>query len=306
MNLKLTIKNNNIFKKKIHENTVPRTRGLKDFFSIMWTNKMSRTGLIILLFFILLSVLGPCFLNEPKIDYVNRIKPPSLEHPLGTDYSGKDILVQLILGSQDVLLVATYAAIFSVFFACTVGIVSGYVGGKTDDILMLITNIVITIPSFPIMMILSMVLQIRNQLAFGFLLSIWAWAGLAKAIRAQVLLIKTQDFIEASRILGISRIKIIINDILPNIFSYIVVNFISIMKNSITASVSLMYLGLVPFKGNHWGMMIQLALTTTGALLGSSSILYFLAPVICIIVFQLGCYFFATGLDEALNPRLRR
>ena len=71
------------------------------------------------------------------------------------------------------------------------------------------------------------------------------------------------------------------------------------------AAVGLMYLGLVPFQGNHWGMMIQLALTASGAMMGSGAIVYFLSPVVCIVLFQLGCYLFATGLDDALNPRLR-
>ena len=105
--------------------------------------------------------------------------------------------------------------------------------------------------------------------------------------------------------MGLKKITIIVNDILPNIVSYIAVNFIAIMKGAILASVGLMYLGLVPFQGNHWGMMINLALSQTGALLGSSSMVYFLSPVVSIVVFQLGCYLFATGLDEALNPRLR-
>jgi peptide/nickel transport system permease protein len=95
------------------------------------------------------------------------------------------------------------------------------------------------------------------------------------------------------------------NDIIPNIISFIAVNFIVIMKDAIMASVGLMYLGLVPFQGNHWGMMIQLSLTATGALMGSGTIAYFLAPVLGIVFFQLGCFLFASGLDEALNPRLR-
>lgn len=200
---------------------------------------------------------------------------------------------------------AFWAGAISITIACVVGILSGLIGGKFDEALMLFTNVVITIPSFPVTMILSMVISISNTFMFGVVLSLWSWAGLAKAIRSQVLVIRRREFIEASRILGLSSFNIVINDIIPNIISYIAVSFISIMKDAIMASVGLMYLGLVPFKGNHWGMMIQLSLTTTGAMMGSSAIIYFLAPVLSIVLFQLGCYLFATGLDEALNPRLR-
>lgn len=280
--------------------------GLKGFFKAIWRNRSSRIGFFILLFFLLMAIFGPILLEEPRADYLNRLEPPSAEHWLGTDYSGKDILVQLVLGSRDVLLVAFWAGLISIFFACLVGITSGLLGGWVDSFLMLIANVVITIPSFPVTMILSLVISVDNAFMFGLILSLWSWAGLARAIRSQVLVIKQKEFIEASRILGLSNLNIITHDILPNIMSYIAVNFISIMKNAMMASVGLMYLGLVPFQGNHWGMMIQLSLTTTGALMGSSAMLYFIAPVVGIILFQFGCYMFATGLDEALNPRLRK
>lgn len=281
------------------------TSGFRAFFTVIWRNPLSRIGFIILLIFILLAVFGPMLIPTLKSDYANRLKPPSSAHWLGTDMAGKDVLLQLILGSRDVLLVAAYAASFAILFACVIGIVSGLQGGSVDAVLMLFTNVILTTPSFPMTMILSMVIRTSNPLAFGLLLSLWSWAGLAKAIRSQVLSLKHREFIEASRIMGISKVNIILYDVLPNIVSYIAVNFISIMKNAITASVGLMILGLVPFKGNHWGVMINVAISQTGALLGSGSITYFLAPVLCLMLFQLGSYFFATGLDEALNPRLR-
>lgn len=281
------------------------TGGVKGFFASIWRNRMSRVGLLIIIAFLLMAILGPLLLDQPHFDYLNRLKGPSREHWLGTDYSGRDTLIQLILGAKDVLLVAFYAGMFSIVFACIIGIVSGLMGGRLDTFLMGVTNIVITIPNFPLTMILSMVIKVENPLLFGLVLSIQSWAGLAKAIRAQVLVIKNREFIEASRILGMNKLNIIISDVVPNIISYIAVNFISMMRSAITAAVGLMYLGLVPFQGNHWGMMIQLALSTSGAIMGTGALAYFLAPVVCIILFQMGCYLFATGLDEALNPRLR-
>lgn len=292
-------------KKADKQYTLKSSGGMKDFFIYIWNNKMSRIGFIILMFFLLVAIIGPILLPQPKADYLNRLKAPSWEHILGTDYSGKDTLIQLILGARDVLLVAFWAGAISICIACTVGIVAGLLGGWIDTILMMIANVIVTIPSFPVTMILSMVIKIDNVFMFGLLLSLWSWAGLAKAIRTHVLTIKHKEFIEASQILGLRKIDIIVNDIIPNIISYIAVNFIAIMKDAIMASVGLMYLGLVPFQGNHWGMMIQLSLTATGALMGSGTIAYFLAPMFGIVLFQLGCYLFASGLDEALNPRLR-
>lgn len=277
----------------------------QSFFATIWRNPLSRIGFCVLLVFLLMAIFGPLFIPTLKSDYANRLQPPSREHWLGTDMAGKDTMLQLILGSRDVLLVAAFAAAFAILFASTVGIVSGLFGGNIDAILMLITNVVLTVPSFPVIMILTMLIRISNPLSFGLVLSLWSWAGLARAIRSQVLTIKHKEFIEASRIMGINKFNIIIYDVLPNIVSYIAVNFIAIARGSIMTSVGLMILGLVPFKGNHWGVMINVSLGQTGALLGSASMVYFLAPVVCIMLFQLGCYFFASGLDDALNPRLR-
>jgi len=282
-----------------------RLAGVRAFFAVIWRNPMSRVGFLILLVFLLMAVFGPMLIPELKSDYANRLQPPSREHWLGTDLAGKDTFLQLVLGSRNVLLVAAYAGLFAVLIAAVVGIVSGLQGGVVDQVLMLFTNVVLTMPSFPVTMILSMVIRITDPLVFGLVLSLWSWAGLAKAIRSQVLSLKHREFIEASRLLGISKLNIIRYDILPNLVSYIAGNFISIMKGAITSSVGLMILGLVPFQGNHWGVMIQVALSQTGALMGSASMVYFLAPVVCLMLFQLGCYFFANGLDEALNPRLR-
>lgn len=281
------------------------TSGFRAFFSVIWRNPLSRMGFIILVVFLLMAILGPELIAPLKSNYASRFKPPSAEHWLGTDLAGKDTLKQLILGSRDVLLVAAYAGLFAVSFAAIIGIVAGLQGGAVDNVLMLFTNIILTTPTFPMTMILSMVIRTSNTVLFGLMLSLFSWAGLAKAIRSQVLTLKHREFIEASRIMGISKVNIILYDVLPNIVSYIAVNFISIMRNAITASVGLMVLGLVPFQGNHWGVMISVAISQTGALMGSASMIYFVAPVVCLMLFQLGCYFFATGLDEALNPRLR-
>lgn len=279
--------------------------GIRGFFQSIVENKMSLVGLIILVLFLIMAIVGPMVIENPKSDYLNRLQSPSREHWLGTDFAGKDTFGQLIIGSRSVLLVAFWTALISITIASTVGILSGLLGGTVDNVLMFITNIIVTIPSFPVTMILSMVISIENSFMFGLVLSLWSWAGLAKAIRSQVLVIKNKDFIEASRIMGLSNFDIMMNDVVPNIMSYISVNFIAIMKNAIMASVGLMYLGLVPFQGNHWGMMIQLALTNTGALMGSGSLLYFLSPVVLLVLFQLGSYLFATGLETAMNPRLR-
>lgn len=278
----------------------------KEFLHIIWKNKMSRVGFVIVSIFVLIAVFGGLFVDDPKSNYLTRLQPPSSINWLGTDYAGRDIFSMFILGTQTVLLVALYAALFSVLIACFVGITAGLLGGKVDDILMIITNIVLTMPAFPVMMVLSMIIDVNNDLLFGLVLSLWSWAFLAKAIRTQVLTLRNKDFIEASKLMGISTFNIITKDVFPNIISFVTINFISIMKSAIVASVGLMVLGLVPFNGQHWGMMMQMAMSQTSLLYGGiQPIVNFITPILGILLFQLGCYLFAMGIDEAMNPRLR-
>ncbi|MGL5676130.1 MAG: ABC transporter permease [Cellulosilyticaceae bacterium] len=278
---------------------------LKSVFKVICRNKQAMVGMIILIFFLLMATVGPEIIPEATTtNYAERLQGPSMEHWLGTDYAGRDTLAQFVHGSRNVLLVAFIAGVITISIGFTVGTIAGVAGGWIDEVLMGITGVMLTVPSFPIMMVLSMIMKIDNPVLFGFLLSMWSWAGLARSIRAQILSLKHRDFVEASRVLGMGTFHIIFKEMLPNMISYILVSFISIMKGAITASVGLMVLGLVPFSSSHWGMMINLATTTTGAMYGSTALIYFLTPVSGIMLFQMGCLFFANGLDDAFNPKL--
>jgi peptide/nickel transport system permease protein len=270
-------------------------------------NRRALIGMIILILYVLLAIFGPMFADKSllKSNIRERLEGPSWKHPLGTDNNGRDTLTQFVLGARNVLTVAFIAAIMTLIIASVIGMVSGLCGGWIDSILMFITNIIMTVPSMPIMMLLATVMTAEDPFTFGFVLSIWSWAGLARSIRAQVMSVKNRDYIEAAKILGMPTRHIIVNEMMPSLTSYLTMNLIFSMRGAITASVSLMFLGVAKFSASHWGMMIQIALSSTGALFGSSALIYFLTPVMGIVIFGIGCFFFASGLDEALNPRLR-
>ncbi len=273
----------------------------------MVSNRRSLIGMIILGIFILLAVFGPMLADQSllKQNIRERLQGPSWKHLLGTDNNGRDTLTQFIFGARNVLTVAFIAAVMTILIASVIGMLAGLLGGWVDAVLMFFANIILTVPSMPIMMLLATVMEADNPFAFGFVLSIWSWAGLARSVRAQVLSIKNRDYIEAAKILGMPTRHIILNEMLPSITSYLTMNLIFSMRGAISASVSLMFLGLAKFSASHWGMMLQIAISSTGALFGSGALIYFLTPVIGIAIFGMGCFFFSSGLDEALNPRLR-
>lgn len=278
---------------------------LSSFIKVIRANRQAAVGMYLLLILVGFALFGQWLIGDLPADYTNRLLGPSLQHPLGTDFTGRDTLLQFILGTRDVVLIALFSGFFSILIGMSIGIVAGFVGGATDKLLMFLTNVVLTIPSFPVLMALSLVISAGNVLAFGFLLAIWNWAVLARSVRSQVMTLRGSEYILASRLLGMSKGYMIRQDILPSLIPYIAINFVLIMRASVLASVGLMLLGLAPFKGEHWGIMLNLAMTKTGAMFGSSAAIYLITPIVGIIVFQSACFLFSKGLEDAFNPRIR-
>jgi len=281
-------------------------RSIYEPFRIVTRDKKAFAGLIILLIFLLMATIGPEIVPlDMRSHFAERFKPPSREHPLGTDYGGRDVLAMIVHGSRDVLSVAFLAALFTSLIAVTIGMIAGLEGGIVDVALSLAINAVLSIPSFPVMLILGSVFKVTNALTFGIVLSIWSWGSLARAVRSQVLSLKEREFIEAARTLGLGTFHVVFRELLPNVMPYVAINFVDTMRGAIGSSVGLMFLGLVPFSATNWGMMLNFAVRQAGAIYLPYAMSYVLSPMIAIMLLELGGVFFAHGLDELLNPRLR-
>lgn len=277
------------------------------FFRALGKNKSACFGAVILLVFLLAAIMGPWLIHseDMRSDMVNMLQGPSAAHWLGTDHMGRDTLKMMIFGAREVLSVALITAVMTLVVATVMGMLAAFTKGVVNGILNILIDVIMTVPSLPVMMLLSMVVKANNYFTFAFVLSIWSWAGLAKAIRAQILSVMTRDYISAAKILGMPTRHIIFSEMLPGITPYLTVNMISTMRNAIASAVSLMFLGMADFSATHWGMMIQIAVSKTAAIYGTSALWYFLSPVAAIAIFGMGCFFFSHGLDEVLNPRLR-
>ncbi|MDF2626210.1 MAG: binding-protein-dependent transport system inner rane component [Symbiobacteriaceae bacterium] len=279
---------------------------MKTSWRILRRNPRALLGFVILLGFGLMATIGPYLIKlDEDQNFAERFQAPSLSHLMGTDYVGRDVFAQIIYGSRDVLIVAVLAAILTILIGVFIGAISGLAGGPLDTTLMMLVNVILTVPSFPLMLIIASMFKVTNPISYALLLAIWSWGGLARAVRSQILSLKKREFIEAARVLGLPAGHIIFRQLLPNITPYLAINFISIMRHAITASVGIMMLGLVPYSSSNWGMMLNLAVFQSGAVYTPSAIFYLLAPITAICLFQLGGIFFAHGLDELMNPRLR-
>ena len=254
-----------------------------------------------------MATIGPALIPlDLTTRFEERFKPPSLKHPLGTDFGGRDTLAQIVHGSTDVLTIALLTALFASSIAVCLGTMSGYLGGAADFALMAATDIFLTIPAFPVQLMIAVTIRIRDPFSFAAVLSIWMWAGLARSIRAQVRSLTSRDFIEAAKVEGLSTSHIVFKELLPNILSYVAINFIRMISGAITASVGIMFPGVVPFSLTHWGVMLNIAMFQYGAVYVPQGIYYTLSPLLCIILLEFGAVNFGHGLDEVVNPRLRR
>jgi peptide/nickel transport system permease protein len=272
---------------------------------LMARNKVGFIGFLGLIGFILLTFVGPSLVPLAAESHMADIyKPPSAQHVLGTDFQGRDIWAQIVHGGKDVLIVAFLAGIISTTIAVTLGSLSAVLAGLFDSFIMWMTDIWLTIPNFPVLAVLAVFVKLTNVWALALILSLLSWPTLTRAVRAQVLSLKQRDYVEAARALDLGMRHIIFSEILPNMMSYIAISLVFSMTAAIYAQVALVFLGLVPFASNNWGVMLSLA-WTRGAIFYKDSLLYIMAPVTAIALFQLTLVWMTRSLEEMFNPRLR-
>ncbi len=268
-------------------------------------NRAGAVGLAGFVALLLVIVVGPLVIpldTTTRLDLIYR--SPSWGHLLGTDNQGRDVFSQIVHGGRDLLYVAVLAAALSTLIAISLGSASALAGGRTDGSLMAFTDVILTVPHFPLLAVLAGFLQLRSETLLAVILGLLSWPTLTRAVRAQVLSLKEREFIEAARALDLGRGHIIFREILPNMRSYIAISFVLAMTQAIYAQVGLVFLGLVPLSGQHWGVMIQYA-WARGAIFNHDSIYSILAPIGAIALLKLSLISMARLFDEVFNPRLQ-
>jgi len=282
-------------------------RGLKTALRIITSDKSSLFGFIVVMGYILMAIVGPFFVTLDLVGKSKRYLPPSLQHPFGTDYLGRDIFAQIVYGAKDVLVISFVAAIFTVAISVALGTTAGMTGGHVDAVLTFITDIMLTIPGFPLLIVIAATVLrgTSNILILGLALALTHWATPARSIRAQVLSLKQREYVEASRCMGFGNLRIMIYDIFPLLMPYIAVNMLLTMLGAIYSLVGLALIGAIPWSETNWGVMINIAVVYAGALSYPPSLQYLIAPLVTIAFLQVGIISFSHGIESVFNPRLR-
>jgi peptide/nickel transport system permease protein len=283
-------------------------RSAADQFAIFRQDKLGMAGLVILLFFIALALFAPYLApHDPMETLMNpdgtmaRMQPPSLDFPFGTDRMGRDILSQVIIGSRVAVGVGVLCAVMVVIIGTNVGLIAGYFGGKVDDILMRITDIVYGIPFLPFAVILVALL---DPGIFNIILAIVliTWRSTARVVRAQVLTIKERAFIEAARVSGAGNFRIIYRHIMPNVLPLSFVYGALSMGWAILTEASVSFLGYGDPLLMSWGKIIFMCYVAQAIMVAWW---WVLAPGLAIILLVLSGFFIGRAYEEIVNPRLR-
>ena len=281
-------------------------KSIHDFFKVIFRNRQATIGLFILLFFVLMATVGASVIPlETSAGWDQRFQPPSFQHILGTDFQGADVFAQAVHGSRDVLTLGAVSAIMAISIGIVIGSVGAFIGGWVDTALNFVTNIFLTIPSFPLMLILAVAFNVNNTWTAGFILAVVSWGGVARVVRGQIVSLKHAEYIVACRIMGLKTWYIIFKEILPNMISLLAIQFIGLFQGGIAASMGLMMMGAMSYRATNWGVMLNMALANSNVAYNPKALIYFFTPIVCLALLQLGCIFFSSGIDEALNPRLR-
>ena len=284
--------------------TTKWSRILRNLRSALFGNLIGTFGFILLMAIILMSVLGPIWFPLDTIsDPSKLLMPPSAEHILGTDHLGRDVWAQIVSGGRELLVMSFLTAIIAVVLGITLGSLSALVGGKFDELLLFFADVWLTIPRFPLLVVLSGFFTL-NATTLAIVLAILSWAGLYRTVRAEVLSLRNRDFVEAAFMLDMGKLHIIFKEVLPNMMGFVVANFTLLMRAAIYAQVGLVFLGLLPLDQN-WGVMINVA-WNQGVIYNPDAIWFLLAPTIVICLLILSLVWISRSMEEFFNPALQK
>ena len=274
-------------------------------------DKLAIAGLIMLVVILFLILVVPIFTKDPAaIDIVMKNKPPSSEHILGTDALGRDVFARVLEGGRFSFFVGFLATIISVFLGTIFGLIAGYYGGVVDMIIMRVVDILMSIPTLPLLIILAAFLsdlevnpQYRIYITLGLLAFIF-WTTYCRNIRGIVLLLREQEYMQATEALGFSTLRKLFGHLLPNILPYVILYIATGLGSMMIFEASLSYLGLG----------VQPPYASLGNLLQSTRNFFdltrrvwlWIPPTILLFASVLSINLVGEGLRNAVDPRLKK
>jgi peptide/nickel transport system permease protein len=267
-------------------------------------NNKLRIGLAIVLFFVVLTFVGPLLTHYKPTDFVGpQGHAPTAEFWLGTTTFGEDVFTQVVYGLASTFLVGIVGGGLGTLLGVLIGFTAGYRGGIIDEALNMLTNIVLVIPSLAVLLIIAAYLKVRGIMVESLFIGFTCWPWAARAIRAQTFSLRSREFVDLAKLSGMKPFKIIFTEIAPNMMSYLFMTFILMFGGAILTAATLDFIGLGPTNAISLGLMMNSAVLWSALILGMWW--WFIPPGIVITALVGGLYIMNVGLDEVFNPKLR-
>ncbi len=272
-------------------------------------NKSLVLGLAIVLALTLFTVIGSLTIDTEKRAYPLAVKPkqpPSAEYPLGTDFFGRDLLAVMVRGIWQTAVIGLIAGAIGTGVGVILGFLSAYYGGAVDTLIRAITEVLLPIPAFLILVIIAGSIDRKSVTIYtmAIIVSLLAWMGPTRVMRAQVLSLKERLFVNVARLSGMSNLEIVFKEILPNMLPFILASFVSGVFAGIFASFGLSVLGLGPLREPLIGNTIWFAQQQAAFFNGWWW--WPLWPSLALVLIFVSLTLINVGLDELANPRVRR
>jgi peptide/nickel transport system permease protein len=279
---------------------IPRRRS--EFLHYAIHNRKLVFGLSLETLFVLLAIFGPLFADGVNARYAPHLAP-SGQHWLGTDYFGHDVFAQLVNGLRTSYLVGALGALCASAVGMALGFTAGWRGGLLDEVLQMITNIIITMPALVLLIVVAAYLKTHGLLFEGIFIGLTTWPWVARAVRAQTFTLRSREFVDLARLSGKRAYSIVIKDIAPNMASYLFLVVVLLFGSSMLLAASFDFLGLGPTNAISLGTMMNQANEWSSLLLHTWW--WFLPPGIALIGMVGALLIANVGLDEVFNPKLR-
>jgi peptide/nickel transport system permease protein len=285
----------------------PRTGRMAGFGRYLRRNPLLGIGLFIMISLILFSTVGELFIDRQNDPYPlagPASRAPSAQYPFGTDAQGRDMLAVMIVGTQLSLRIGLMAGSIGLFIGIILGLVSAFYGGWIDNVIRWVVDVMFTIPSFLVMVIIASMLKSFITIeSMALILAAFAWPAPTRGIRAQVLSLREQQFVSMARLSGMKSPEIIIRELLPNLMPMLLSGFVGALIGAVYGALGLELLGLGSQREPTLGMTFYW-MQRFSALLRNLW-WWWGIPIAIIILLILALFFISFGMDEWANPRSR-
>lgn len=280
---------------------------MRSFLSYCQRNPQVLVGMLMFFALGLFWLLGPLVIDTAQASPLSAPPDmsPSSEYPLGTDSTGRQLLPVLLKGTLYTLQIGLVAGSVGLLIGIILGFLAGYFGGTVDAVIRTASDVVLTIPTLAVLVVIASLIQERlTPQIMAQIIALLAWMWPTRTIRAQVLTLRERPYVEIARLSGMGDLKIIIRELFPNLLPYLAASFVGAVSAAILAAIGLEALGLGPQHDPTLGMTIFWGMYYGAILRGMWW--WWLPPIAAISYVFIGLFLISWGLDELANPRLRR